>query len=50
MGLELLARVDVAGELAPHLELACALRIIFGLQACGTWQSEQMARTPVRFV
>src|SRR6185369_16278268 len=41
--------VSMSPMILPHTsKLARALRIILGPHSRGTWQSEQMARTPVR--
>lgn len=49
LGLELLRRVDGAHELAVEFLVAWIFLATLCTQSLGTWQSEQMARTPVRF-
>src|SRR3954468_17257204 len=42
-------RVVIVPNRCPHTSLdACILRAILLVQPCGTWQSEQTARTPER--
>ena len=47
---ELLLGVDGADDLAPQLLEASTLRTILCVQSRGTWQSGQVARTPVRLL
>src|SRR4051794_35102782 len=43
-------RVEMVPKSLPQTSLdACILRAILSVQSCGTWQPEQVARTPDRF-
>ena len=43
--------VSMVPKILPQTSFeACILRAILSVQLCGTWQSEQTARTPERLV
>ena len=45
------SRVLTVPKILPHTSFdACILRAILSVQLCGTWQSEQIARTPERLL